>query len=113
MTAMGHDPPHAQGHQVVDDRARRPGIGPHAHHLVGVQAGFERGLGQGGVDVEIAVEEQVAEHADRQGGNAAAGCSPTWHGGSSAESAWASRLSLAVLSASRPSTGRVVQVRAR
>src|SRR5438105_119515 len=61
---------HAQGDEVVDDRPGRPRTGTDAHHLVGVEAGFERRLGQRGVDVEVAVQEQVAEDADREAGGA-------------------------------------------
>ena len=47
----------AEGYQVIDNRPRRSGAGPHAHDLVGVEAGFDGRFRQKGVDVEIAVEE--------------------------------------------------------
>ena len=62
----GNDSADAERHQVIDDRAGRTGIRAHADDLVGVLPGFDGGLGQRRVDVEVAVEKQVAEDADRQ-----------------------------------------------
>src|SRR5439155_18823470 len=41
---------------------------PYAEHLIGVDSRLDRRLRERGVEIEVAVEEQVAEHADRQTG---------------------------------------------
>ena len=50
--------------EIIDDRPRRPWECPDAHDLVCIQPGFQRRLGEGRVEVEVAIEEQVAENAD-------------------------------------------------
>ncbi len=54
----------AEGNKVVEDGAGRPGLAPDLHHVVHGEAGFDRGFGFRGVDVQIPVEEEVARHAD-------------------------------------------------
>ena len=56
--------PDAEGGEVVDDRPEGPRVRPHPDHLVGVQTRLDGRLGEVGVDVEVAVEEQVADDAD-------------------------------------------------
>ncbi len=60
----GDDAASPQRRQIADDRARRARVVTHAHYLIGVEPGFDARLVQGRIDVEIAVEEQVAEDAD-------------------------------------------------
>ncbi len=65
----------AQRRHVEAERAqvRRHGAGgarlrDHLDDLVGLEAGFERALGQRGVDHQVAVEEEVADHQDVDAG---------------------------------------------
>jgi hypothetical protein len=55
------DPADAEGGEVVDHGAQRTWIRPHPRDLVGGEAGLDRRLVEVGVDVEVAVEEQIAE----------------------------------------------------
>ena len=52
--------------QVVEDRAGRARLAADLDDVVDRQAGLDRGLVLGGVDVQVAVEEEVADDADPQ-----------------------------------------------
>ena len=60
----GVDAADAERGEVVDDGAGRAGVAADPHHLVGDLAGLNRRFIERGFDVEIAIEEEVAEHAD-------------------------------------------------
>src|SRR5262249_8367802 len=63
--------PDAEGGQVVDDGPEGPRVRSHPNHLIRVQTRLDGWLGEGGVDVQVAVEKEVAEEADpprRNGG---------------------------------------------
>ena len=62
----GNDPADAQGNQVIEHGARPAGLGPHPHDVENAEAGLERGLLAGRVDLQVAVEAEVAQHGDRQ-----------------------------------------------
>ena len=64
----GNDPADAQGNQVIEHGARPARLGPHPHDVENAQAGFERGLRAGRVDLQVAVQAEVAQHGDRQAG---------------------------------------------
>ena len=64
----GDDRAHAQGSQVVDDGAGGAGIGANACHLIGVESRFERRFGEGGIEIEIPVQKQIAGDGDPQRG---------------------------------------------
>ena len=67
----GNDPADAQGHQVIEHGARPAGLGPHPHDVEDAQAGLERGLRAGRIDLQVAIEAEVAQHGDRQAAVAA------------------------------------------
>ena len=52
--------------QVVDDRAGGARLRPHLHHVVDRQPRLDRRLVPGRVDVQVAVEEEVADDRDAQ-----------------------------------------------
>lgn len=60
-----------EGGGVGEDVARGAGLAAHARDVVHGEAGFDGALGAGGIDIEVAVEREIAEHADAQGGEAA------------------------------------------
>ena len=58
----------AQGAEVVENRARAARLGAHVDHVMHGQAGFEGGFGLGGVDLEVAVEAEISQDAEAEGG---------------------------------------------
>ena len=64
------DHAHVQRPQVGDDGTGRAGTGPHLHHLVRLQPGLERDLGQLPVDDQVLVQEEIAHHQDSDSGQA-------------------------------------------
>ncbi len=59
-----HQPPHAQGGQVVHHRPQRSRIVADARDLIGFEPGLDRQLAQLRIEVQVAIEEQVAQQAD-------------------------------------------------
>ena len=62
--SKGDDVSNTERTQIIRDGARRTRAVANAGDLVRGQTCFDRHLGQGWVDVEVAIEEEVADHED-------------------------------------------------
>ena len=52
--------------QIVEDGAGRPRLAPNGDDVVNGKAGLDRRLGLRGIDMQIAVEKEIAHDADAQ-----------------------------------------------
>lgn len=60
---------HAQRHKVVQHRAERTRVRPHADHLIRGEPRFHGRLVAGRVDVQVAIQEQIPDQADGAAGD--------------------------------------------
>src|SRR5208337_3585270 len=66
--AERNDPANAEGDKVVEDRSGPARLGTDADHIADGQARLDRGFTSCGVDLQVAVEAEIAGDRDAQPG---------------------------------------------
>lgn len=64
VEADGEEGTNAEGDEIIEDRAGGAGLATDAGDVVDDEIGFDGNFGAGGVDFEIAIEADIAEHGD-------------------------------------------------
>jgi len=64
VEANGEEGSNAEGDEIIEDRAGGTGLAADTGDVVDDEIGFDRDFGAGGVDFEIAIEADIAEHGD-------------------------------------------------